>query len=553
VHRRAALQVGVLVLAFAVHPSGQSVPRLHSRAESSDYTETSRHDDVMRFANALAAESPLVRLESFGRSEEGRDLPLLVLGKRGLSPFLPRIFILANIHGGEVEGKEAALHLARRLALGDLRPLLDRVVVLIAPIYNADGNESITLDHRTMQNGPIGGVGSRENAKGLDLNRDFMKLESREARALVAAFNTWDPDLVLDLHTTNGSYHGYHLTYAPTLNPNADRRLIAYARDRLLPAVRREVEARHRFRTYYYGNFATREAPEREVSSFDGTPPVATRIWRTFDHRPRFGNNYIGLRNRLTILSEAYSYLDFRQRVAATEAFVEAILRYTAAHGAEIRRLVRAVDRARARGPRGEAGVAFQLRPLPEPVEILVGEVEKRVHPKSGREMLAMIESAITPVKMADYGVFEPVRRVPVPDAYILERAAGFRTEVDRIRDVLLAHGVQVDEFTKPVTLNVDRLIINKIDRAGRTFQGHNEARVAGTHASSRETFPPGSLVIWTRQPLGALAFYLLDPESDDGLTTWNFFDEALTVGNPHPVARLMTSRRLPTRRIRRG
>src|SRR5262249_2914898 len=142
------------------------------------------------------------------------------------------IFVMANIHAGEVEGKEAMFSIARRIALGDLKPVLANLVVLIAPIYNADGHEKISVQHRTLPNGPLGGVGTRENAMGLDLNRDYMKLESPEAQGLVRLFNRWDPHLTVDLHTTNGSYHGYHLTYSPPLNPNADPGLIAFEREK---------------------------------------------------------------------------------------------------------------------------------------------------------------------------------------------------------------------------------------------------------------------------------------------------------------------------------
>lgn len=138
---------------------------------------------------------------------------------------------MANIHAGKVDGKEALLHLARRLTIGDLQLLLGSAVWLFAPVYNADGNEHVGLGNRSEQNGPIGGVGTRENARGLDLNRDFMKLESAEARSLVALLSRWSPDVVVDLHTTNGSYQGYHLTYAPTLNPNADGRVVAFTRE----------------------------------------------------------------------------------------------------------------------------------------------------------------------------------------------------------------------------------------------------------------------------------------------------------------------------------
>src|SRR5262249_13552394 len=251
----------------------------------------------------------------------------------------PVIFIQANIHAGEVEGKEATLNLARRIAIGDLRSLLNNLVILIAPIYNADGNEKISLNNRAAQNGPIGGVGTRENAKGFDLNRDYMKLETPEANSLVRLFNRWDPHLTVDLHTTNGSYHGYHLTYSPTLNPNADSRLLAFERNKMLPAIAKAVRTNHKFRTYYYGNFATRDRLNRELEAFEiersgnEAKPAGdqqTRVWRTFDHRPRFGNNYYGLRNRLTILSEAYSYLDFKGRIDVTAAFVEEIFKYSA-------------------------------------------------------------------------------------------------------------------------------------------------------------------------------------------------------------------------------
>src|SRR5215813_9447639 len=217
---------------------------LKSRAEQTNYEETSRYDDVLRFFDELQKESPLVRVQSFGTSVEGRALPLVVLSDPPISDprdarasGKPVVFVFANIHAGEVEGKEAMQHVARRIVLGNLRPLLEKLIILIAPIYNADGNEKISVQNRTLQNGPLGGVGTRENARGLDLNRDYMKLESPEAQGLVRLFNRWDPHLTVDLHTTNGSYHGYHLTYAPPLNPNADPGLIAFEREKMLPAI----------------------------------------------------------------------------------------------------------------------------------------------------------------------------------------------------------------------------------------------------------------------------------------------------------------------------
>src|SRR5439155_20471426 len=114
---------------------------------------------------------------------------------------------------GEVDGKEALLMLARDLVLAKEQPLLKDLILLFVPIFNADGNEKIDKAHRTTQVGPAGGVGIRFNAQGLDLNRDFVKLESPEVRGLVRCFNQWDPAGVIDGHSTNGSYQRYTVTY----------------------------------------------------------------------------------------------------------------------------------------------------------------------------------------------------------------------------------------------------------------------------------------------------------------------------------------------------
>ncbi len=515
-----------------------------TRAELTNYEQTSRYDDVIRFCEELGRLSPSVRVDNFGKTEEGRNLPLLVLSDPPVTSRSdaaragkPVIFIMANIHAGEVEGKEASLDIARRIAVGDLKPVLKNLVVLIAPIYNADGNERISPTNRTAQNGPVAGVGTRENAKGLDLNRDFIKLESAEARSLVRLLNTWDPHLTVDLHTTNGSYHGYHLTYAPSLNPNTSPQLINFSREIMLPRIGRAVEQKHKFRTYYYGNFATREALTRELNSFPATVPdantdrtVETRVWRTFDHRPRFGNNYVGLRNRLTILSEAYSYLEFSRRVAVTAAFVEEILRFSSDNKAAILKLTAAVDAQAHAGKSGPQGVEFSLSTSPKPVNILVGEVTRVRNPRSDREMTVMIEDKFKPVSMIEYGTFAATRTSTMPSAYI------FRDT--KVRQLLLEHGVVVDVLDKPTRIEVDAFHISEVNRAARAFQGHQEVRLKGLWKREAITFEAGAFVVRTAQRLAPLAFYLLDAESDDGLVTWNFLDEHLGQGRVFPIYR---------------
>jgi len=537
---------------------------LKTRPELSNYQETSRYADVLAFFGQLEKESPLLHLQTFGRTHEGRDLPLVIISEPPLTT--PReardsgktiVFVLANIHAGEVEGKEACQEIARRLTGGDLRRLLSKVIVLMAPIYNADGNERISLTNRTEQNGPIGGVGVRENSQGLDLNRDFMKVEASETKALLQLFNEWDPHLTVDLHTTDGSYHGYHLTYSPPLNPSGDGPLLEYHRRKMMPALTKALLRHYGFRSYYYGNFASKASLSRDI--FQGEAKGEPReIWRTFSPQPRVGFNYVGLRNRFCILSEAYSYLDFRRRIAVTEAFVTEILKYTAANGAEIRRLTREADVrmiALSRNDYGGAsvpasrespkerriGVQYMPKALPKPVPILVGEVVKKTNVLSGYEMTAMVEDAVTPVKMLDYGLFAAARSVPIARAYLIPHKEGTGAIVEKLH----AHGIVVEELASPLTTDVETFTVEKVTRSPRRFQGHDNVKVAGRFEQKKMRFESGTYLVRTSQPLGLLAAYLLEPESDDGLVSWNFLDAYLEPQKVFPIYKVMRIRDL--------
>jgi len=520
--------------------------KLKSRAELTNYEETTRYEEVLNFIAELQRRSSLIRLESFGKSEEGRSLPLMILSDSPISnprdargSGKPIVFIMANIHAGEVEGKEAMLHLSRRILFGDLKPLLNKLIILIAPIYNADGNEKISTNNRTAQNGPIAGVGVRENSKNYDLNRDYIKLDSSEARSLVNVLNRWDPHLTVDLHTTNGSYHGYHLTYSQPLNPNTSAAILSYHRDKMLPAITKAMLKNHRLRTYYYGNFP-------RFTNLP-TPGEPTR-WEAFTHQPRVGQNYHGLRNRLTILSEAYSYLTFKRRVEVTEKFVEEIFKYAAKNAEEIAQLTKRADDETVRKFSSyetiEQGVEFEMRPLPKRVDILIGEVVKVKNPRSGKEMTAMVEEKFKPLRMDDYGTFAAKRNVVAPRAYIFKPDKNLEVVIEK----LVQHGITVEELTAPVQTEVDVFTIGNVTRSERAFQNHRQMKITGTYKKENMTFPSGSIVVRTAQPLGRLVCYLLEAESDDGLVNWNFLDPYLEKGKIFPVYKIMQNANMASR-----
>ena len=500
-------------------------------AETSDYKSTSRYDDVIAFVHAIQSIEPDIRVETFATTNEGRALPLVIVGPPGVvdprsahASGLPIVFIMANIHAGEVEGKEAAQMLLRDL-VSTKRSLRGKLVILIAPIYNADGNEKISTEHRKEQVGPVNGVGVRENAQGLDLNRDYMKLESPEARGLVRnVLDRWDPLVTVDLHTTDGSYHGYQLTYAPMLTPDADATLIAFERETLLPGIRARMKKQHGKETYYYGNFEDQLKPEKG--------------WSTFDNRPRFGNNYAGLRNRFAILSEAYSYIDFRARVEVTHQFIHEILRAVTTNGRTMMDIAARADERARRGDVKKLGVRFEIKPWRKSTSILwerstpAGPGEGVLNPETGRGPRIVRTGVIVPMTITDFGIFAANETSNVPYAYLIDSRAS------HVVETLRAHGVVVDRLTVPARLRVEQFVIADAQHAAREFQKHHELTVTGAWKSNDVSFDAGTWVVRMNQSLARLAFYLLEPRSDDGLFEWNFFDEGL--GDLAPVSKVM-------------
>jgi len=222
--------------------------------------------------------------------------------------------------------------LLRDMARGAFPGLLENTVVLAAPDFNADGNERISKEHRTRQHGPDGGVGIRSNAQNLDLNRDFVKLESREVRALLSGvILRWDPDILVDCHTTDGSFHREPVTWAGPHNPLSDPGILDYAWKVMLPRVAAETLRRDKYPSIPYGNWVDRGDPAKG--------------WRTFGCEARYSTNDWGLRNRLPILIETYAYADFETRVRSCYSFLRSILEFARREGPSIRAVVRKADR----------------------------------------------------------------------------------------------------------------------------------------------------------------------------------------------------------------
>jgi predicted Holliday junction resolvase-like endonuclease len=538
----AILSLLVPALAFAQRRASP-LDDIRTVPEKTEYRDTSKYADVMAFLEAIDKASDRVHLTTMGTTNEQRAIPLAVIGAPGASPQLVartgklRVYIQGNIHGGEVEGKESAQMLLRDLAAGLHDDWLQSMVFLIAPIYNADGNERFALNNRGPQYGPMGGQGQRPNAQGLDLNRDHMKLDSPEARAVAKLMTDYDPHVALDLHTTNGTRHAYHLTYSPPLHPGADQGIVDLLRKQWFPFVTKAVHDKYGWEYSYYGNVGGGRAGGRRGGGpaqaapgapAESAPPAAQRRWQTFDHRPRFNNNYIGLRNRFALLSEAYAYLTFQDRILATNRFIEESLTFARTNADRIRRATEAADRARLVGERLPLRAEMQNTGT---VEVLMGEVSEEKHPVDGH-IMNLRKDVKKLVTMLDYLTFKGLEPERVPSAYFVP--ASLAQALDRLK----GHGLMMTPLKSPTKVAVEEFRIDSSVAAATAFQNHNERTLTGAWIQAERELPAGTLKVELTQPLGRLAFYLIEPRADDGLVDWNLLDEALKDAKVFPIVR---------------
>jgi hypothetical protein len=308
------------------------------------------------------------------------------------------------------------------------------------------------------------------------------------------------------------------ITYEGPKSPAGDARLIRYCRDDMMPAITREMLRKYEVPAFVYGDF------NREHT-----------VWESYPAEARYGTTYVGLRGRISILSEGYSYAPYRTRVLGTRDFVKSILEYAADNREAIRSVLKRVDADTIAGSAARVAIRSEAIAAPENVKA-AGFVHETRDGKS-----------VPTSQPRDYEVelrthFKPTLNVTRPFAYVLPRTA------IRAIDKLVQHGVQLEELAEPLTTDAEVYRIESVRYANNPFQGHKTVRLETTPQRSSRTFPAGSIVVRTGQKLGNLVVYLLEPQSEDGLTTWNFFDDALRDGATFPAERLTAPAKFTSR-----
>lgn len=487
--------------------------------EKSNFVKTSTYAEVMSFLDVMKTKSENLTIISMGKSKEGKDIPVAILAKPVIKTVQEAkasgkmvVYIQGNIHAGEVEGKEAVMMLMRDILLGNKNYLLDNQIILFAPIYNTDSNDKMEKGRRPSQEDSPMEVGIRENSQGLDLNRDGIKMEAFETNGLFPnIINVWDPQLFVDLHTTNGTWHAWNLTWAPSYHSAGEKSTYDYTVEKMLKPITETAKKKYDLNFGPYGDYDVQQ----------GWP---LKNFYTYNHHPRYLVNQFGLRNRIAILSEAFSHERFYQRIHSSYSFALEILEHTNTHAKEIIELNTNADKQTIKfygeqAGKAKKGVRYKMVPL-EKLQKLPTYDYVSYDKADGSKGYYRTGDIIKVDNVDYYAKFDAEVEATVPRGYIIP--AAFTDVVENLKK----HGITVIPLSKSQSFEGELFQVEKLEKAQRKFEGHLMARVTGKYVSAKKSYKKGDFVVDLAQPLGNLAFYLLEPESDDGLVTWNFFDE---------------------------
>jgi murein tripeptide amidase MpaA len=483
-------------------------------AETTDYRKSWNYADTIRFAQKLDKASEKILYKSFGKSGEGRDLPLLIVSDGKI--FTPEaakksgkavILIQAGIHSGEIDGKDAGFALLRDIAITKSRAdLLKDCVLLFVPIYNVDGHEMASPYNRINQNGPDE-MGWRATSAGLNLNRDYMKADAPETRAFLKLWNEWKPDFFFDLHVTDGADFQYNITYEyahfQEVSPFVKNWMDEYFDGRIVA----EVEKEGNLLTHYL------EFGGREVTS---------GIY-TFIATPRFATGYAALRNRPGLLIETHSLKPYKSRVRGTydvlwKTLAEINRSKASLFEANRKADEETVNRGKTFDPNRQFPLQIGLTDNTEPFQLKAVEYKLEDSPISGGKKI-VYGTKPTEIKVKKFDDAKVNASAAPPLFYIVPPQ--WQAAIERLE----AHGVKFERTKNEFMLEVESYRLTEPKWAANPFENRLPVTFKAVPIKEVRTFPANSVLVPLDQEAANVAIHLLEPASNDSLAYWGFFN----------------------------
>ncbi|MGE0090074.1 MAG: M14 family metallopeptidase [Bacteroidales bacterium] len=480
--------------------------------EISGFTETPKYEQTIEYCNQLAKASPLIKITSFGKSPQGRDLPLLIIDKnRNFTPESVRnsgnavILIEACIHAGESEGKDAGLMLIRDIVLLNKYPeLLDHVTILFIPIFNADGHERFSAYNRINQNGPRE-MGWRTTAQNLNLNRDFIKADAPEMQQWLVLFNSWLPDFFIDVHTTDGADYQYTITYGMNIYGNMNQQQTEW-QNKYLVDIEEKLKTDN-ILIFPYVSFRQWHNPRSGLIHGIGSP--------------RYSTGYSAAQNRPSLLIETHMLKDYKKRVDATYHMLKHSLKFINSDYSQLIKINKEADSIVSSKDFRKNELALNYRTSTDSSIVKFKGIDYKI-----------VNSDLTGGQWFVYGKQpkefdivsfekqEPIDLVKLPEAYIIP------VEWTEIINRLSLHGITYTTLNEPTEILVETTRFSDVSLANNSFEGRQMVRdFTIQNAFETKIFPAGSVIVPMNQRTALVIAHLLEPVGPDSYLRWGFFN----------------------------
>ncbi|WP_418639344.1 M14 family metallopeptidase [Winogradskyella sp.] len=479
--------------------------------EKSDGLETATYQETIKYYKDLANSYPEISIQDIGETDSGKPLHIVTLNMNGSGDNFEtlrqnnRILLINNgIHPGESDGIDATMMLFRDLVQGKIEAPKNTIVVTI-PIYNVGGSLNRNATTRTNQNGPKA-YGFRGNARNYDLNRDFIKADTKNAKAFTQIFHLVQPDVFIDNHVSNGADYQYTLTHLFTQHNKLGGQLGKFIHTEIMPSLEQKLEVKSWDITPY-------------VNVFNRTPDSG---FTQFLDTPRYSTGYTSLFNTLGMMVETHMLKPYKQRVEGTYELMKSMIEITEEQGDEITKLRKAQTKIWSAGDNYPLTWAVDTT-LTSTLKFKGYEGEMIPSEFTGAKRLKYDRSKPFTKDVVYQNYFKATDSIRIPKAYIIPQ--GWHN----IIDLLKLNNVTYTQFKNDTTLTVESYKIGSYETRKSPYEGHySHFKTNVNTAVEKVTFKKGDYLISTNQKAMRYLLETLEPSATDSFFNWNFFDTIL-------------------------
>lgn len=504
-----------LILLFFVLSCGEKIEDAEfdftTRFENSEGTETATYEEILYYYEQLADVHPSIRMYTMDQTDSGKPLHLVTFNpnrtfESEFSGDKDKVIILINngIHPGESDGIDASMMLMRDLAEGKI-PTPQNAIVAVIPVYNIGGALNRNSTSRTNQNGPKE-YGFRGNARNFDLNRDFIKADTKNARAFIDLFRTVKPDLFIDTHVSNGADYQYTLTHLFTQHNKLGGVLGDYLHKSFMPRLEDSLAVNKWDITPY-------------VNVFNSTPENG---FTQFLDGPRYSTGFASLYNTLGMMIETHMLKPYKARVDGTYALLSDFIKIANSDARVIMELRKAQNSMYKEG--SKYPIHWKLDST-QTTTINFKGYESRMEPSdiTGAPRLVYDNAKPYSKDITYYNYYKATDTIIVPEYYIVPKAQW------DVMNILIANKIQYETLRRDDTLTAEVYRIDNLETIGFPYEGH----YLHYNTQIRKSTEPvvvraGDYKITTDQDGVRYLLETLEPTAPDSFFNWNFFDTIL-------------------------